>query len=150
MTKDILTADIIVVGCGIAGLSAAASAAENGTTVHLLERATMEERGGNTRYTESFWRMKDHDTIADDFTERLAKNAAGYLDPEVTKDYSRPYSDWQPLLRAQPALEPRPDRSVGRRHRSRRPLAGKQGREVRLSADLFPHRLHVALSACRR
>ena len=58
MTAKTFTADIIVVGCGIAGLSAAASAAENGVTVHLLERASMEERGGNTRYTESFWRMK--------------------------------------------------------------------------------------------
>ncbi|MCA8929475.1 MAG: FAD-dependent oxidoreductase [Alphaproteobacteria bacterium] len=100
------TADVIVVGCGIAGLSAAVSAAEAGATVHVLERAPRNDRGGNTRYTESFWRMKDHDTIADDFAERLAENAAGYLDPEVTKDYARPYAEWSPLLRAQPALDP--------------------------------------------
>ncbi len=106
MVTTKLNADVIVVGCGIAGLSAAASAAEVGASVVLLERATKEDRGGNTRYTESFWRMKDHDTIADDFSERLAENAAGYLDPEVTKDYSRPYSDWSPMLRAQPALDP--------------------------------------------
>ena len=98
MSSRTLEADVIVVGCGIAGLSAAASAAEAGASVHVLERAPKEDRGGNTRYTESFWRMKDKDTIADDFTERLAENAAGYLDPEVTKDYGRPYSDWQPLL----------------------------------------------------
>src|SRR6056297_1957131 len=83
-------ADVIVVGCGIAGLSAAVSAAEEGATVHLLERAPKEDRGGNTRYTESFWRMKDHDTVSDDFAERLAENAAGYLDPEVTRDYGPP------------------------------------------------------------
>jgi len=99
-------ADVIVVGCGIAGLSAAVSAAEEGATVHLLERAPKEDRGGNTRYTESFWRMKDHDTVSDDFAERLAENAAGYLDPEVTRDYGRPYADWPNLLRSQSALDP--------------------------------------------
>ncbi len=106
MARKEYSADVVVVGCGIAGLSAAVSAAEAGANVLVLERAPKDDRGGNTRYTESFWRMKDHDTIADDFAERLAENAAGYLDPEVTKDYNRPYSDWQPMLRAQPALDP--------------------------------------------
>jgi|GEM_PF-3884857 len=72
---------VIVVGCGIAGLSAAVPAAEAGATVDVLERAPREERGGNTRYTESFRRMKDKDSIADDFAGRLAENPAGYLDP---------------------------------------------------------------------
>ena len=40
--------DIIVIGCGIAGLSAAVSAQQNGSKVAILERAPREERGGNT------------------------------------------------------------------------------------------------------
>ena len=59
--------DVIVVGCGIAGLSAAISAQQHGAKVALLERAPIEERGGNTRYTESFWRMKSEDEVSDDF-----------------------------------------------------------------------------------
>ena len=37
---------IVVAGCGIAGLSAAVSAAEQGASVTVLERAVKEERGG--------------------------------------------------------------------------------------------------------
>ena len=61
--------DIIVIGCGIAGLSAAISAQQNGSKVAILERAPREERGGNTRYTESFWRMKNEDEVSDDFED---------------------------------------------------------------------------------
>jgi len=43
--------DVIVVGCGIAGLSAAITAQQNGARIAILERAPKEERGGNTRYT---------------------------------------------------------------------------------------------------
>ncbi|MFN0317304.1 MAG: FAD-dependent oxidoreductase, partial [Burkholderiales bacterium] len=46
--------DVVVVGCGIGGLSAAVSAKQLGARVAVLERAPMEERGGNTRYTEAF------------------------------------------------------------------------------------------------
>ena len=56
--------DVIVVGCGIAGLSAAITAQQNGARVAILERAPRDERGGNTRYTESFWRMKSEDAVS--------------------------------------------------------------------------------------
>ena len=46
--------DVIVVGCGAAGLSAAVAAQQNGAKVIVLERAPIEERGGNTRYTGSW------------------------------------------------------------------------------------------------
>ena len=92
--------DVVVVGSGIAGLSAAVSALEAGAQVAVLERAPREERGGNTRYTESFWRMRDRDTVSEDFDERLASNAGGHFDPEFVKDAGRPYEDWPRPLRA--------------------------------------------------
>lgn len=48
------TYDIVIVGCGIAGLSAAISAAEHGASTIVLEKAPEELRGGQTQYTESF------------------------------------------------------------------------------------------------
>jgi len=92
--------DVVVVGCGIAGLSAAVSAQQAGARVAVLERAPVEERGGNTRYTESYWRMKDADSVAEDFEQRLAENAGGHLDPGVLKDAVRPYAEWPPVLKS--------------------------------------------------
>ena len=81
--------DVIVVGCGIAGLSAAISAQQNGAKVAVLERAPYSERGGNTRYTESFWRMKSEDAVSDDFEDQFAANSGGWPDPGVLEDLVR-------------------------------------------------------------
>lgn len=43
--------DVVVVGCGNAGLCAALSAHQNGASVLVLERAPLKERGGNTTFT---------------------------------------------------------------------------------------------------
>src|SRR5690606_33374322 len=93
------TADVVVVGCGVAGLSAAVAARELGAEVIVLERATYEERGGNTRYTEAFLRMKSEDEVADDFIDHLTENAGGYLDPSVINEAGRPYEQWPGLLK---------------------------------------------------
>src|SRR5204863_7781465 len=45
------TFDVVVAGCGVAGLSAAVAAAEGGARAAVLERSTREERGGQSRYT---------------------------------------------------------------------------------------------------
>lgn len=70
--------DVIIVGAGVAGLSAALAAIERVETlvagdarIAVLERATREDRGGNTRYSTATFRMKDQHTINDDFVEKL-------------------------------------------------------------------------------
>ena len=45
--------DVVVAGAGIAGLSAAVEAAELGGRVLLLEKAPIEGRGGNTRFSDA-------------------------------------------------------------------------------------------------
>lgn len=78
--------DVVVAGCGVAGLSAAVAALEAGARVAVLERAPIEERGGQTRYTEAYFRMKSHTEVSDDFTEHLAENSSGYVDPSLMKE----------------------------------------------------------------
>ena len=98
--------DVVVVGCGIAGLSAAVTAAENGARVAVLERAPKDERGGNTRYTESFWRMKSKDAVSDDFEDRFAENAGGWPDPGILRDAVRAPENRPAVLRAMGYVDP--------------------------------------------
>jgi tricarballylate dehydrogenase len=78
--------DVVVAGCGVAGLAAAVSAAQAGAKVAVLERATREERGGQSRYTEAYLRMKSHAEVTDDFETHLAENGSGCVDPELVED----------------------------------------------------------------
>ena len=94
-----IEADIVVVGCGIAGLSAAVSAQQAGAKVALLERAPKDQRGGNTRYTRSFWRMKSENEVSEDFISHFAENSGNYLDPEITKDAVRDFRIGHPSSR---------------------------------------------------
>ena len=87
------TFDIVVAGCGAAGLSAAVSAAEQGARVAILERAPKEERGGQSRYTEAYLRMKSDTEVTDDFTAHIAENGSGYVDPDLIEEAARPVSE---------------------------------------------------------
>jgi tricarballylate dehydrogenase len=78
--------DVVVAGCGVAGLSAAVAAAEAGGKVAVLERSTREERGGQSRYTEAYLRMKSETEVTDDFETHLAENGSGYIDPELVEE----------------------------------------------------------------
>jgi tricarballylate dehydrogenase len=96
----------IVVGSGIAGLSAALTAAQSGAQVTLIERAGEGEHGGNTRYTEAYLRMKSMDEVADDFVDHFMANAGGYTDPAIEQEMVRAYEDWSPLARSQSVVDP--------------------------------------------
>ena len=70
--------DVIIVGAGVAGLSASLAAIErivergaDDARIAVLERASRVNRGGNTRYSTATFRMKDVHTINDDFIDRL-------------------------------------------------------------------------------
>jgi tricarballylate dehydrogenase len=97
---------VIVVGSGIAGLSAALSAAECGARVTIVERASEGEHGGNTRYTEAYLRMKSLDEVADDFVDHFMANAGGYTDPSIEQEMVRDHADRSPLARSQSMVDP--------------------------------------------
>ena len=98
--------DVVVVGCGIAGLSAAVAAQEGGARVCVLERSVFEERGGNTRYTGAWLRMKTEDAVTDDFEEHFAENSGGYLDPTLTSEVVHDPSHWPASLKALSFVDP--------------------------------------------
>ncbi|AQZ96238.1 FAD-dependent oxidoreductase [Halopseudomonas phragmitis] len=100
-----LNFDLIVVGCGAAGLSAAVSAAEQGLKVAVLERSVPEERGGQTRWTEAYLRMQSHDQVTDDFDAFLAENSGFYQDPDFVAESLRERSDWSVQARSLAAID---------------------------------------------
>lgn len=54
MSVDHRSTGVLVIGCGMAGLSAGLAASEAGADVTVLEKSPPERRGGHTRFTESF------------------------------------------------------------------------------------------------
>jgi len=98
--------DLVVVGTGMAGLSAALSAAERGAQVAVIDRAPVEERGGNTRYTEAYLRMKSDSEISVDFEEHLVENAGGYLDPTLVAATSAARENWPSVVKAMSFADP--------------------------------------------
>ena len=81
-------------------MAAAVAALQGGATVTVLERAPREERGGQTRYTEAYFRMKSEHEVADDFESHLAENASGYLDPSLVHVTAEPRANWPSVVRS--------------------------------------------------
>lgn len=106
LSEQKVNADLVVVGCGIAGLSAAVAALQGGLRVTILERATKEDYGGNTRWTESYMRMKDESEVSEDFESLFAENAGYHLDPNVLAAVAEPYSEWPSIVRAHGLPDP--------------------------------------------
>jgi tricarballylate dehydrogenase len=100
-----LNFDLIVVGCGVAGMSAAVAGAERGLRVAVLERATREERGGQSRFTEAYLRMKSHEEVTDDFDTFLAEQSGYYQDPDFVAESLRDRSAWSTQARALAAVD---------------------------------------------
>ena len=98
--------DVIVVGCGVAGLSAAVAAAECGAGVELLERSTFDERGGNTRYTTAAIRMQSETAVSDDFEHCFLANSGYHVPPDIVASTALDYENWSSVTRTAPLTGP--------------------------------------------
>ena len=92
--------DAVIVGMGITGLATAASAMQGGARVAILERAPKEERGGNTRWTEAFMRMKNEAEVSDDFEDHFMQNSGCHLDPQLIAATAADYESWPSIVKA--------------------------------------------------
>lgn len=106
MSAKQMETDLVVVGCGIAGLSAAVTALQAGLSVTVLERSSEEDFGGNTRWTEAYMRMKNDTEIADDFEEHFALNSGLNLDPNVLAQINTGYEGWPSWVKSHPFPDP--------------------------------------------
>ena len=98
--------DVVVVGCGIAGLSAALSARECGAGVAVLERAPEAERGGNSRYSGAILRMASEMEVAPDFVEHFAHQAGYHLVPEMVAETAADYANWPAVIKTMSSADP--------------------------------------------
>jgi tricarballylate dehydrogenase len=87
--------EVVVVGSGIAGLSAAITAVEEGRNVLLVDAADEQDRGGNTRYSIGVARVA-YDGWQD-LEEMLGSDAPADRPPALPYPASRYYAD---LVRA--------------------------------------------------
>ena len=55
--------NIFIIGCGNAALCAGIAALEAGANVTILEKATVEESGGNSRYTAGAMRFASRNSF---------------------------------------------------------------------------------------
>ncbi|MBK7473053.1 MAG: FAD-dependent oxidoreductase [Betaproteobacteria bacterium] len=81
------TYDVVVVGGGIAGLSAASRAAELGLRVALLERGTGEQYLNNTRYSGGILHVAFRNVKArpDELLEAIQQATHGNADPAIAR-----------------------------------------------------------------
>ncbi len=136
--------DVLVVGGGIAGLSAALSAREAGAEVILIEKAPREHRGGNTRFADAQMRFPhEADAFAprgytiDEMYDDLLRISGGRANPELIRtlcEQAGAAAEWLTALGLE--WEPGYPHTAGYR---RSPRAGGQG-----LVDLLYRRLEGA------
>lgn len=85
-----LDCDVLVAGSGISGLSAAISAREAGAEVILVEKAPIEDRGGNTKFADAQVRYPHpadeyhpHNYSEDDYRDDFMRLSRGRANPEL-------------------------------------------------------------------
>jgi tricarballylate dehydrogenase len=100
------TCDVLVIGCGAAGLSAALSALEAGASVILLERSAETDSGGNTRWTEALMRVDVNRSPTPDFVMGFAAQPGNHVPPAQIAAMQQAPEDWSPSQRALPFLDP--------------------------------------------
>ena len=102
-------ADVAVIGCGVAGMTAALSALESGAKVISIERSTFEERGGNSRWTDANMRLKrnqEEPEWDDIFWASFEENHGYHVDPEMMAETANDYESWHPNVKTAPFLDP--------------------------------------------
>lgn len=82
--------DVVVVGCGAAGLAAAVACAEEGSdlNVAVVERADRQHRGGSTRWTGAYMRLADPYTLAPSFVEDMVSFSNGRSDEAYIQSFA--------------------------------------------------------------
>ena len=92
--------DVLVAGSGISGLSAAISAREHGAEVILIEKAPIEDRGGNTKFADAQVRYPhpadefcSRDYTEDDYRNDFMRLSQGRANPELIEVIVRNAAD---------------------------------------------------------
>jgi tricarballylate dehydrogenase len=84
--------DLVVIGCGAAGLAAAVAYADEvgpDARIAVLERATLEGRGGATRWTSSWFRITANRQLDPSFIETMERVSEGKADLDYCRAFAR-------------------------------------------------------------
>ena len=77
--------EVLVLGTGLAGMSAALSARENGAAVTVIDKAPETSRGGNTRFSGGALRCPTQETPPDALVEELDRITKGRANPGLAR-----------------------------------------------------------------
>ena len=109
MTKTPLETDVIIVGCGVAGMTAAMAALEGGAKTINVERSTYDERGGNSRWTDANLLIEPGSKSyepSDLFWYGFQFASKFHLFPDMEKDAANGYDQWAPNTKTGPFCDP--------------------------------------------
>ena len=95
--------DVVVIGTGLAGLLAAIEARMNGADVIILEKASMNDSGGNSNLAAGVIAIPSENTkqAKDEYYEDFIKKSMGKADPDLTRVLADQIFDGVDWLKAQ-------------------------------------------------